>query len=621
MKQLRSFLSLGLFGRKPPEGWGAGKRLLFWLWNGGMLLLGALGIGCLSLLFAAVIDRGNMFLSYFQNPWIAFLNLAPVVLLTALLYFLTGRAALAYGISAVIVMGFTMGSWFKLQFRNDPLYFEELLYLREAGNMTGQYHLFFTVSMAAALALLLAGLAALLLLVRGRPGKWVRLGGAAAVLLLCIPMGRLLLSEDLYSSATANNALINRWSETQVYVSKGFVYPFLHSISDAIDTPPAGYSQEEAAALLARYEDADIPEDKKVSVITVMLEAFNDFSRFGVPNLDPAVYEGYHALEAESYTGDLIANIFAGGTINSERCYLTGFSDLGTFRAATNAYPWYFQSQGYYTTGAHPCYAWFYNRENINRNLGFQDYWFVENYFSPLTDGGVGLDDVFFPELEQLWEEAKERGQPVFAYNLSYQGHGPYNDDVTWWGDWYVDEPDLTQEQQNILNNYFGSVYDTIGHMNDLVDYFRQESEPVVLVFYGDHNPWLGDGNAVYDALGMNLDVSTEKGFYNYYSTRYLIWANDAAKEALGSGFVGEGPAISPNYLMTLLFDLCGWEGPAYLQATREVMARVPVINTPTGLYVENGVLTDTLSREGQTLVDQYRKLQYYYRRTFLYGS
>ena len=133
MKQLRSFLSLGLFGRKPPEGWGAGKRLLFWLWNGGMLLLGALGIGCLSLLFAAVIDRGNMFLSYFQNPWIAFLNLAPVVLLTALLYFLTGRAALAYGISAVIVMGFTMGSWFKLQFRNDPLYFEELLYLREAG--------------------------------------------------------------------------------------------------------------------------------------------------------------------------------------------------------------------------------------------------------------------------------------------------------------------------------------------------------------------------------------------------------------------------------------------------------------------------------------------------------
>ena len=143
----------------------------------------------------------------------------------------------------------------------------------------------------------------------------------------------------------------------------------------------------------------------------------------------------------------------------------------------------------------------------------------------------------------------------------------------------------------------------------------------MMLVFYGDHNPWLGDGNAVYDALGMNLDVSTEEGFYNYYSTRYLIWANDAAKEALGSGFVGEGPAISPNYLMTLLFDLCGWEGPAYLQATREVMARVPVINTPTGLYVENGVLTDTLSREGQTLVDQYRKLQYYYRRTFLYGS
>ena len=52
----------------------------------------------------------------------------------------------------------------------------------------------------------------------------------------------------------------------------------------------------------------------------------------------------------------------------------------------------------------------------------------------------------------------------------------------------------------------------------------------MVIVVFGDHNPWLGDGNAVYKAIGLDLDFSTEEGFYNYYSTRYLIWANDAAK-------------------------------------------------------------------------------------------
>ena len=164
------------------------------------------------------------------------------------------------------------------------------------------------------------------------------------------------------------------------------------------------------------------------------------------------------------------------------------------------------------------------------------------------------------------------------------------------------------------------TVYVSREDIVDLVEYFRQEEEPVVLLFYGDHNPWLGDGNSVYEALGLNLDLSTEEGFYNYYSTRYLFWANDAAKACLGQDFQGEGPTISPNYLMTLLFDLCGWEGSAYLQVTREVMAQIPVSNTATGLYVEDGTLTDQLSPEGEDLMTRFRQLQYYYRKNFFYG-
>ena len=227
----------------------------------------------------------------------------------------------------------------------------------------------------------------------------------------------------------------------------------------------------------------------------------------------------------------------------AERCFLTGFSRLGSFRSLSNSYPWYFRSQGYTVTGAHPCYAWFYNRENINRNLGFEDYKFVENYFSPMTGGDVGYDDLFFPELIQLWEANKALGKPVFTYDLTYQGHGPYSDDTLWWEDGYdyVLGGDYTDAERNILNNYFGSIYNTNQNLKAFFDYFRGESEPVVIVVFGDHNPWLGDGNAVYEAMGLDLDFSTEEGFYNYYSTRYLIWANDAAKEALDRDFTGQG--------------------------------------------------------------------------------
>ena len=122
-------------------------------------------------------------------------------------------------------------------------------------------------------------------------------------------------------------------------------------------------------------------------------------------------------------------------------------------------------------------------------------------------------------------------------------------------------------------------------------------------------------------AMGLDLDFSTEEGFYNYYSTRYLIWANDASKEALDRDFTGQGPTISPNFLMNEVFRQCGWDGNAFMQATQQVMDQVPVINTPTGLYVEGGRLTAALTPEGQALVDDYHMLQYYWRRHFAYDS
>lgn len=608
-----------LFQTTTDPTWSTGKRALFWAWNLLLCLCAALGIGVLSLFFAAVTDRTAMFLSYFSHPLIALLNLAPVAVLFFLLYFLLGRAWLSYLLTAALVLGFTIGSWFKLQFRNDPLMFEDLLLLKEAGNMAGKYQLYLTKTMAAALALLILGLLFLLFCVRGRLTLPPRFLGLSLALVACLPLWDALMSEDLYNNRTENFELINRWSATQVYTSKGFVYPFLHSVRAAADAPPEGYDPKRAEAILSCYADADIPEEQKVSVLTLMLESYDDFTKYGVPEIAPEVYADYHALEAEGVSGDLITNIFAGGTVDSERCFLTGLSRLGSFRSPTNSYPWYFKSQGYTVTGAHPCYAWFYNRENINANLGFDGYKFVENYFAPMTGGDVGYDDLFFPELVRLYEENRALGKPLFTYDLTYQGHGPYNAERTWFGDDHVLDQGYTSAELNILNNYFGSVYNTNQNLKRFFDYFRKSTDPVVIVVFGDHNPWLGDGNSVYEAIGLNLDFSTEEGFYNYYSTRYLIWANDAAKAALGRDFMGEGPTISPNFLMNEVFRVCGWEGPDFMQATQQVMDRVPVMNNPTGLYVEGGVLTGTLTPEGQALAGDYNTLQYYWRKHFAY--
>lgn len=585
------------------------------------LLCSGLGLGTLSLLFAAVFNQRLLFFSYFQNPLIAFLNLAPVILVVLLLYCLTGRAWVSFLLSSVLVMTLTLVNWFKLQFRDDPFLFEDILLVKEAGNMAGKYELFLTKTMVLAAGLIVVGTVFLFFCARGRIALWPRLGGVAVLLLLSLTIQGQYESAAVYDVKTANNAHINQWSTTQVYVSKGFIYPFLHSVGAASDKPPAGYDEKRAKAILSAYQDADIPADKQVSVITLMLESYADFTKFGVPELNPDVYEIYHRLEAESVTGNLVTNIFAGGTVDTERCYLTGFSNLGSFRAPANSYPWYFRSQGYTVEGAHPCFNWFYNRLNINENLGFEQYDFVENYFAPMTNGDVAYDDIFFPELIQIWETDKEPGKPFFAYNLSYQGHGPYSADQTWFGDDHVVDAGYTTAELNILNNYFGSIQNTNEHLEQFFDYYRAESEPVVIVLFGDHMPWMGDANSVYKTLGIDLDVSTETGFYNYYATRYLIWANDAAKAALGKDFSGTGPDLGPYFLMDEVFRQCGWEGPAFMQSARQLADRVGVISRPTGLFVENGMVTPALSPEGQALLDDYNMVQYYYRKHFMYQA
>lgn len=599
-----------------------GRRASFWLWNLGVLVLAGLCLGLLSIFFAYGDYPDVLMGSYLKRPLLLALNVLPVVALVLLLYGLTGRPWVAFLESSVVVWGLSLGNYYKLRFRDDPLMFQDLKYLREAGSITKTANYDLTPDKRVWFGLLCIVLGTLILffLVRGVPRWKARLPLFLAGIALCMPLSRVYADKQVYNTGTANYDYINRWSSTQVYLSKGFVYPFLHSVTAGAIEAPKGYSEGETAALLGSYVPEDIPEEKKVDIITLQLEAFADFSRFeDVEGIDwEAAYSVYHQLEAESYTGNLVTNIFAGGTVNTERAFLTGYADQWNYRTNTNSYGWYFGSQGYVVEGSHPSYEWFYNRRNVNGYLGLPTYYFYENRFSGLYTGGIATDGVLLPEIFRLYEENRDgEGKPYFSFNVTYQGHGPYDTESVWRGKHYTDGRYSTATT-NIVDNYLGSVSDTAEQLRWLMDRLREEERPVVLVVFGDHKPWFGDGNSAYRELGVNLDTSTEEGFYNYYATRYLLWANGAAKAALGNDFVGEGPDVSSCFLMDLLFDRCGWKGDAWTQATADIWRTLPVLTT-VGRYVQNGRLTETLDETGQAALQTFKSLEYYYGTHFHY--
>ena len=610
---IKKFHSCFLFGKETDR-----RKVPFWIWNGFFVFASGVEIGVFSLLLAYGNYPAEMHAGYYKHFLIAFLNILPAVLLVLFFYSLTGRAWIAYVITAVPLIGMSIGNYYKLAFRDDPFIaadFSDILIGIKFGN---QYGLFITKRIL--LAVVGAVLTALFLafFVRGRIRARFRLPAAALLLIICVfPLRSVYTDNDLYKNKISNmeyeNA--NQWSGTQRFISRGFIYPFLHSIPDAIPQKPDGYSESAAKEILSAYTSEDIPEDKKINFIGIQLEAFNDFEKLGIQGIDEKVYEKYRILESESYSGRLVTNIFAGGTIDTERCFLTGDYLLDDFRRDTGSYVRYFKSQGYYTEGGHPCYDWFYNRKNVNRYLGFDEYWFYENRYNALHKSPTAPDDIYIRDLVTMYNE-RDKSKPYFNFSVSYQGHGPYpTDSLFYWGDgfWHGDE--TNHEAYFVLNNYLSLIKNTCDNLTMLVDALRKDDAPVVLVLFGDHNPWLGNSNSVYKAMGVNLDTSTEEGFYNYYSTHYLIWANDAAKKVIGGDIAGEGPDVSPCFLMNVVFERCGLgRGNEYMQLMSDTMKQTAVL-TSTGFVVEDGKVSTSPSEKLQAAINKVDIAQYFRKR------
>ena len=590
------------------------------------LALSLTGLGCcvgvLSLLFSAAaygkLPGKALFLSYFHSPLLLVLNLLAPVLLVWLFYFLTRRSWAGFLGGALPTMGVALANYFKIRLRSDPLLATDLRLAAEAGDIVGNYQLDLNWLVWLALGCLGAGLLfAVFLMPNGLRGWKNRAFGAASCgALLGVAFVSLFLNPQIYQK-TANNSLINPWSDVEVFVSKGCLYPFLYSFRDMFPTPPEGYDEQEAAALLAQYPDSGIPEDKKVSVMGIMLEAFCDLTDFPALAGQEAVaqvYRPWHELEAQSVSGDLLTNIFAGGTVDSEWGFLTGYSQHDEFRKDTDSYVWYLRGQGYQTFGSHPGYGWFYNRQNVNQYLGFEEYWFTENHYGDLVDPTSAIynsDHLLVRELLAQLEERTQEG-PCFSFSVSYQNHGPYEWTYTA-GEAYLTPADtgFDEETCHVWNNYLKGISDTIGAMTELTRGLEELEEPVVLVLFGDHKPWGGNGNSAYAGIGADFDISTPEGFYGYYATPYLIWANSAAKEVLDSPFVGGGGDFSPCFLMTEVFDLCGWQGPGFMELSRQVREVTPLVHSQ-GLFLQNGGIVNALDGEQAALVRSFLSAQYY---------
>ena len=580
-----------------------------YVWSIFVILISSGLLSSLSLNFAIGVNSWEIYIGYFTHPLIFLLNWLPVFLVQVLLFSCVNRHWLAFSLNCVVTLIPALGNFFKLKFRNDPFSFSDISSITAGLSIAKNYNIQLNTRIVVCLISVLIVTLALYFLIHIRVGKRFRLISILLIASSTWPLWHFIYSNDiLYNRLAASNHLDITMDSREKYIETGFPYPFLHSINASSETPPSGYSESTAIALLNEYSDQEIPSDRKVNLLFIQLESFSDLEAMGISGINSDVYACLRELQSESLYGTMIANVIGGGTITTERCILAGTTKMLEYNQPAWSYVRYLKGQGYKCNGSHPYLHFFYSRSSVMTHLGFDSFLFSD-YFAPIIGDNWRCDETYLPEVFRIFLENIEEAAPVFSFNITLQGHGPYNDegyDVSgqfWSGNGVSDRTNY------LLNNYLSNIPETLTVVKNELQKIRSYKEPIVVVLYGDHKPWFGD--EVYNELGISFAPSTEDGLADYRGTPYLIWANDAAKTALANNFTGELPTTSPGYLMNILFEEFGWEGPSFMQCTSEIRSHLPLIYLG-GYYIEDGTYTHSLSSNGNTMLRNYEYLQYY---------
>ncbi len=529
-------------------------------------------------------------------------NTLPLFLIMTAIYLLSGRIWIGFSLTGIFFFIVSQINKFKLIYRDEPFVYQDFFLAKEAGRIVESYDVYLDMLAILTLAVIVVISVLCFFFLKKfnlklfkpwkQNAKFNIIKIIARVLsvilltvVLCVVGNRVYFKNTTLYANLWHDEFGYTWSESDNYSSRGLVYSFVRSFSERPIFEPYLYDGDEAKAIYDSYSDIPLEDDKKVHIISIMLEAYADFSKYDTFDFSVDPYKHFKELKNQSYNGNLFVNVFAGGTIETERSFLMGVSNPNILNKDTLSYVRYFKENGYFTQAMHPFHKWFYKRDVINKRIGFDSFQSYEDTFGNIPDSEL-LDERYydmisdadlFEYIKKGYEETVSKGQKYFNFTVTYQNHGSYHPYPITNLEVLKREEGYTEENYNAANNYFYGIEKTDRAINNLKEYIDTQSEPIVLILFGDHMPGLGD--AVYQMLGINMDVTTQEGAQNFYYTPYVFYANESAKAALDKSFVGTGETISPMFLMNELFDYIGIKGPAYLNYMSDVKKEYDVVH------------------------------------------
>ncbi|GAB6107136.1 LTA synthase family protein [Fusibacter bizertensis] len=497
-----------------------------------------------------------------HSPFLFLSNIALLVMVSSFLLIFSKRivwVTIGVGAIATLLSFVNIG---KFALRNVPLLYEDFFLVKEVWVLMPQLVNLKTILIVVLGALVLAGLSFLLFkFFKNNALKKHRVLSTIfmSISLIILLIGQKVNSADLDISKT------------------GFLYSL--SNNTRASTNVVNKAQLEAAGTIFKNYVAAYDEQNPLStdsntvkpnIIVIQSEAFWDINKMGIEmSKNPISF--FESLRKESHYGELYVPVVGGGTSNTEYEILTGMTLKNYSNDWYMVYPNEIKSptvslasilrkQGYEATAIHPYMSWYYNRLDVYKYLGFNEFRTIE-FMNQITKVGEFASDQY--TTEQIIEAVKNTEKPLFNFAVTMQNHGPYGNLRFNADEFDIDVTSkMSDSSRYFLHNYVQGLYLSDQSLENLVTYLRDCGEPTILVFYGDHLPMLGeDYQAFRDVKYIgNEDNASLQVDLRMMAIPYVMWKNydDTSVKT---------PTMNASYMTSYLLKEAGLDMPDYLKA------------------------------------------------------
>ncbi len=521
------------------------------------------------------------------------------------LFFMTlfNRLRTAFVTSHLLILFFACVDYFVYQFRGNEIIFSDYKSIGTGLSVAEEYT--FSIERGVALGLMLS-----LVYV-----AWIRkihLSFSRKIVsrICLLVLGTILMIAVARESDATNT---ETWQMKGSY-RNGFLLNFVLSIRDSFVAEPENYSTDFIASLEENYADTNLSQveisEDAPTIIAIMDESFADLSVIGDLETNVEVMPFIKSMSENTIKGYALSSVFGAKTPNSEWEFLTG-NTMAFLPTGSVVYQQYISKEpyslvdvlkdyGYTTESMHPYYETGWSRNRIYPLLGFDESLFIDDFDQTRLVRNYISDEELFDKMIARFEE-KEEGEKLFLFGVTMQNHGGYTESY----DNFTSTVRMTNGFYSDVNQYLTLANMTDQAVEKLIQYFEQVDEPVIILFFGDHQPSLQ--TAFYWRLnGKGLSGLTTDELEDVFTVPFFIWTNYDSEEK-------EVDITSFNFLSTMLLEQANLPLPAYNQFLSDVMDVIPAMNSRAYYSkTEGGFLHyDEASGEEAETIANYESLQY----------